>query len=133
MADSSPVQRTTATLLGITSSFLLSGINIGTSLLFVPHLFTLPTETSTKIFDKLFDDGAKAVVPLAAASIASFAYLAYETPLRRSELAVAAGLVGATLVWTRVVVMPVNERLIEIARGKEEGKIGGGRWQWITM
>lgn len=148
MAQAQPILRTSTALVGITSAMVLSGINIGTSLLFVPHLTALPTETSTKIFDRLFHDGAKAVVPLAAASILSFAYLAYDTVPKRSEFAGAAGLVAATLVWTRVVIMPVNERLIAIARGKEEGRIGGGSrvagggrseveallgsWQWMN-
>lgn len=148
MAGPQPVLRTTTALLGITSALVLSGINIGTSLLFVPHLSALPTETSTKIFDQLFHDGAKAVVPLAAASILSFGYLAYETAPKRTEFAAATGLVVATLAWTQLVVMPVNERLIAIARGTGEGRIGGGSrvdgggrsevegllasWQWMN-
>lgn len=133
MADSNPI-RTTATLLGITSTFLLSGINIGTSLLFVPHLYTLPIETSSRIFDSLYHDGAKAVVPLAATSILSYSYLAYTTTAaaaagatpKRTELVVAAGLVVSTLAWTQLVVMPVNHRLVSIARKGESGKVGGG-------
>lgn len=125
MADSNLV-RTTTTLLGITSTFVLSGINIGTSLLFVPHLYGLPIETSTRIFDSLYHDGAKAVVPLAATSILSYSYLAYDLPLQRTELAVAAGLVVSTLAWTQMVVMPVNHRLVSIARMSGSGKVGSG-------
>lgn len=128
MADHNSV-RTTATLLGITSTFVLSGINIGTSFLFVPHLYTLPIETSTRIFDSLYHDGAKAVVPLAATSILSYGYLAYTdaAAAKRTELAVAAGLVVSTLAWTQLVVMPVNNRLVSIARKGGSGKVGGGR------
>ncbi|CAN8095238.1 unnamed protein product [Discula destructiva] len=126
MAVSNTAFRTTTTLLGVTSTFLLGGMNMATSLLFIPHLVTLPTETSTRIFEKLFHDGAKAVIPLAATAILSLGYLAYETPVKRPELVAAAGLVGTTLAWTQLVVMPVNERLIEIARGEKEGRIGGG-------
>lgn len=126
MAQHEAFLRTSTALVGITSAMVLSGINIGTSLLFMPHLTALPIDTSAKIFDKLFHDGAKAVVPLAAASILSFTYLAYDTVPKRSEFAGAAGLVVATLLWTRVVVMPVNDRLIAIARGNAEARIGGG-------
>lgn len=136
MADHNPI-RTTATLLGITSTFVLSGINIGTSLLFVPHLYTLPIETSTRIFDSLYHDGAKAVVPLAATSILSYSYLAYAgagpvagagaaANAKHTELVVAAGLVVSTLAWTQLVVMPVNHRLVSIARQGGSGKVGGG-------
>lgn len=129
MTDYNPI-RTTTTLLGITSTFVLSGINIGTSLLFVPHLYTLPIETSTRIFDSLYHDGAKVVVPLAATSILSYSYLAYTTAAaattKRTELVVAAGLVVSTLAWTQLVVMPVNHRLVRIARKGGSGKVGGG-------
>lgn len=125
MTESNPI-RTTATLLGITSTLVLSGINIGTSLLFVPHLPTLPIEDSTRIFAGLYHDGAKAVVPLAATSILSYAYLAATAPASRSW-ALAAGLVVSTLAWTRIVVMPVNKRLVDIARsGGGEARVGGG-------
>lgn len=128
MAEYNNVGRTTTTLLGITSTLVLAGINIGTSLLFVPHLYTLPIETSTRIFDSLYHDGAKAVVPLAATSILSYTYLAayHATAEQRTELAVAAGLVVSTLVWTQLVVMPVNNRLVSIARKGGSGKVGGG-------
>lgn len=139
MAEYNNPVRTTTTLLGITSTFLLSGINIGTSLLFVPHLYTLPIETSTRIFDSLYHDGAKAVVPLAATSILSYSYLAYHHASaaaattttnsingQSTAMAVAAGLVVSTLAWTQLVVMPVNNRLVSIARKGASGKVGGG-------
>lgn len=140
--------RTTTAVLGITSTLVLSGINIGTSLLFVPHLYAITTTTtnnpeeplpSARIFDGLYHTGAKAVVPLAAAGILSFAGLAAASSHHLSghlttaaaaaaaaapptlQLAVAAGLVASTLVWTRVVVMPVNNRLVGLARGRAKG------------
>ncbi|KAJ4389531.1 hypothetical protein N0V93_007001 [Gnomoniopsis smithogilvyi] len=128
MTEYNNTVRTTTSLLGITSTLLLSGINIGTSLLFVPHLYTLPIETSIRIFDSLYHDGAKVVVPLAATSILSYTYLAYyhaPTAEQRTELALAAGLVVSTLAWTQLVVMPVNNRLVSIARKGGSGKVGG--------
>lgn len=165
MASSPPSPsafRTTTAVLGITSTLVLSGINIGTSLLFVPHLYAITTTTannpdeplpSARIFDGLYHTGAKAVVPLAAAGILSLGGLAASSYYHASNanqhlsslssslphlgghpaaattttttqalpLALAAGLVASTLVWTRVVVMPVNNRLVGLARGRAKG------------
>lgn len=161
MADSTTPFRSTASLVGITCTILLSGFNISTSHLFVPLMYKLDKQTSARMFDRLYHDGIKVVVPLAAAGIASFGYLAYTSPApsthpagddtaqsvlgtgllgKRPAFAVAAGLVVATLVWTRVVVMPVNERLISVARevGAKD-KVSAGdveallrRWWWMN-
>lgn len=129
-----PLLLRSTTILGLTSTLLLSGLNLTTSLLFIPHLPPLPTETSTRIFTHLYHNGMKAVVPLAATGIASFCYLAYAT--NEPKLAVASGLVASTLVWTRIVVMPVNERLIAISKttsGTKEEVEGLLRaWSWMN-
>lgn len=159
MADTTLV-RSTASLVGITSTLLLSGFNISTSHLFVPLMYKLDKQVSARMFDRLYHDGIKVVVPLAAAGIISFGYLAYNSPspspspaggvgagsvlrtgLSKSlAFSVAAGLVVATLAWTRVVVMPVNERLISVARevGAKD-KVSAAdveallrRWWWMN-
>lgn len=151
MADNT-LLRSTASLVGITSTLMVSGFNISTSHLFVPHMYKLEKQASARIFDHLYHDGLKVVVPLAAAGITSFSYLAYTSPPppspgvlgsslgRRPVFALAAGLVVATLAWTRVVIMPVNERLISIARevGAKD-KVSAGdveallrRWWWMN-
>lgn len=158
MADT-PLLRSTASLVGITSTLMLSGFNISTSYLFVPLMYKLDKQISARMFDRLYHDGIKVVVPLAAAGITSFGYLAYTSPspspspvsninagvlgtgLSKSlAFSVAAGLVVATLAWTRVVVMPVNERLISVARevGAKD-KVSAGdveallrRWWWMN-
>lgn len=149
MSTSLSAVRTGTAVLGITSTLVLSGIHIGTSLLFVPHLratTTRPTATadnpaepipSARIFDGLYTDGAKTVVPLAATGILSFAglaasswanskhYLSPSLSVRAAApavpLALAAGLVASTLVWTGIVVMPINNRLVGLARGTAKG------------
>ncbi|KAI3394910.1 hypothetical protein diail_2081 [Diaporthe ilicicola] len=174
MADAS-VLRSTASLVGITSSLVLAGFNISTSHLFVPLLYPLDKQTSARMFDRLYHDGMKVVVPLAAAAITSYSYLAYAssssspssssrlgagtvggsssssssssssvllgTSLARSPaFAAAAGLVVATLAWTVVVVMPVNKKLISVARevGAKD-KVSTGdvvallrQWWWMN-
>lgn len=159
MADST-LLRSTASLVGITSTLMLSGFNISTSHLFVPLMYRLDKQTSARMFDRLYHDGIKVVVPLAAAGITTFSYLAYTyssspssppssvggggvlgTGLGKTPaFALAAGLVVATLAWTRVVVMPVNERLISVARevGAKD-KVSAGdveallrRWWWMN-
>lgn len=159
MSDTT-VLRSTASLVGITSTLMLSGFNISTSHLFVPLMYKLDKQTSARMFDRLYHDGMKVVVPMAAAGITSFSYLAYSSPSpslagvdfgvgsgvigtslgKRPAFALAAGLVVATLVWTRVVVMPVNERLVSFARevGAQD-KVSAGdveallrRWWWMN-
>lgn len=159
MADAttttSSVLRSTASVVGITSALMVSGFNMSTSHLFVPLMYKLDKQTSARMFDRLYHDGIKVVVPLAAAGITSFGYLAYASPSavvgvgsgvlstglgERPAFAAAAGLLVATLVWTRVVVMPVNERLISVARevGAKD-KVSAGdveallrRWWWMN-
>ncbi|KAL1860283.1 hypothetical protein Daus18300_009338 [Diaporthe australafricana] len=153
MADTS-VLRSTASLVGITATIVLSGFNISTSHLFVPLLYPLDKQTSARMFDRLYHDGMKVVVPLAAAAITSFSYLSYTssssspsksgvlgTSLARGPaFALAAGLVVATLAWTALVVMPVNKKLISVARevGAKD-KVSAGdvvallrQWWWMN-
>lgn len=150
MADTTTLLRSTATLVGITSTLMVSGFNMSTSHLFVPLMYKLEKETSARMFDRLYHDGLKVVVPLAAAGITSFGYLAYTSPPSSTVAggvlgtglanALAAALMTATLAWTRLVIMPVNERLISIARevGAKD-KVSAGdvetllrRWWWMN-
>lgn len=158
--------RNTATLVGITSAFTVSGFNLASSHLFVPLMYKLPASTSARMFDGLYHDGMKAVVPLAAVAIASFSFSAYSSdgggggggtkppslfllgsvvPMlrRRAAFAAAAGAVVAMLAWTRVVMMPVNERLLGVSRGAgaragakatPEEEVEGllRRWRWMN-
>lgn len=151
--------RGTTAVLGITSTLVLSGIHIATSLLFVPRMSTLPLATSTALFDRLYHDGVQVVLPLAGLAIASFGYLAATPPYHSARpasssssststsvvlhvppLAVAAGLVVSTLVWTRVVVMPVNDQLLGMARDARRREDAGPavvetllrKWRWMN-
>lgn len=145
--------RGTTAVLGITSTLVLAGVNIGTSLLFVPRLSTLPMASSTAIFDRLYHDGAQVLVPLAGVGIASFGYLSYyyhqSAPVLASShgsssfspvFGVAAGLVASTLLWTRTIIWPVNQRLIGMARDAERREMAGPnvvnedlrRWRWMN-
>ncbi|PSR76734.1 hypothetical protein BD289DRAFT_378498 [Coniella lustricola] len=160
MADyqSNPL-RTTAALVGLSSTLVLAGVNIGTSALFIPHLLSssssgssssspLPIETTTAIFTRLYRDGAKLVVPLAAAGTLSFGLLAAEFssfrggPVARGTLssslmdstprillATASALVVSTLAWTGIVVMPVNNRLVSIAESSAKTDRGSSSKQ----
>lgn len=150
MTDQTNPLRTTTALLGLSSTILLAGINIGTSALFIPHLLSpsLSIETTTAIFTRLYHDGAKLVVPLAAAGTLSFGLLAADLPFLRASpgavslgtsvggsstprifLGTASALVVSTLAWTMIVVMPVNNRLMDIAASSSStaaNKNGGG-------
>lgn len=128
---------------------------------------TLTAGTAARIFDNLYHAGARAVVPLAGTAILSLSLLAatsWRHPLPQHLLhpgphhhysyypsfAAAAGLVASTLAWTGLVVMPVNARLVAIARGDAgvravRGAVSSGsdadrgeveallrRWEWMN-
>lgn len=144
--------RGTTAVLGITSTLVLSGINIATSLLFVPRMYPLPIATSTAIFDKLYHNGAQVVVPLAGVGITSFAFLSYYDAYYRhhrqaispggssTALGVAAGLVVCTLAWTKLLVMPVNDQLLGMAHDAHSREEAGPavvqallrKWKWMN-
>lgn len=143
--------RGTTAVLGITSTLVLSGINIATSLLFVPRMYTLPIATSTSLFDKLYHNGAKVLVPLASVAVTSFGYLGYDASSsshhlhhehrgRSTALSVAAALVLSTLAWTKLVVMPVNDHLLGMAHDAHLREEAGPavvegllrKWKWMN-
>lgn len=140
--------RGTTAVLGITSTLVLSGINIATSLLFVPRMYPLPIATSTAIFDKLYHNGAQVVVPLAGVGITSLAFLSYDGYQRHNNsghggstaLGVAAGLVVGTLAWTKLIVMPVSNQLIGMAHDAQRREDAGPavveallrKWKWMN-
>lgn len=78
------VQKTTS-ILGIGTSFLLAGINIGSSQLTLPILHRFPAHISTSFFSEFYTTGALALVPLTALSgicngLAAYYSSSYYTP-----------------------------------------------------
>ncbi|KAL8797822.1 MAG: hypothetical protein Q9195_000174 [Heterodermia aff. obscurata] len=130
----------TAHLLGLTTSLLLSGINLGTSLLTMPTLYHLPPSTSTPIFRQLYVSGAATLVPLGIFSASCSAVAAYLHPSQRPLLGSAALATGLQTPWTLLLMMGTNDRLSAIAgSGVEQEKVERRevegllkKWTWMN-
>jgi hypothetical protein len=132
----------TAQALGLTSSIFLSGVNIGSSLLTVPILYTRPISISTPIFREFYLRGAATLVPLGIFSGTCSALVAYLLPAQRQLWAIAAVATLAQTPWTLLVMMGTNNRLSAIAAGSmiEQEKVSGEevvgllrRWAWMNV
>ncbi|GAB7350602.1 hypothetical protein MBLNU459_g1171t1 [Dothideomycetes sp. NU459] len=110
----------TAQVLGLTSSILLSGVNIGSSILTVPILYTRPASVSTPIFHEFFARGKATLVPLGFFAGACSALVAYLLPPQRRLWTVAAVATLSQTPWTVLAMMSTNNRLIAIAGSKAE-------------
>jgi Domain of unknown function (DUF1772) len=129
-----------AQVLGLTSSIFLSGINIGSSHLTVPILYTRPASISTPIFNEFYLRGAATLVPLSIFSASCSALVAYLLPSQRNLWATAAVATIAQLPWTILAMMKTNNRLNIIAASKTEQEksqeevVGLLRqWAWMNV
>lgn len=131
----------TAQALGLTSSIFLSGVNIGSSVLTVPILYTRPTSISTPIFREFYLRGAATLVPLGIFSGTCLALVAYLLPAQRQLWAIAAAATLAQTPWTLLVMMGTNNRLSAIAGSMIEQEKASGeevvgllrRWAWMNV
>ncbi|KAL8777862.1 MAG: hypothetical protein Q9203_002586 [Teloschistes exilis] len=133
-----PIRATQA--LGLTTSLILAGVNIGSSALTIPILLTRPASTTAPIFHEFYLRGAALNVPLGIFSAACAASIAYLLPAQRGLWATAAVATISQLPWTLLVMMGTNQRLIKIAGSRvEQEKVGKEefegllrRWAWMN-
>jgi Domain of unknown function (DUF1772) len=131
----------TAQALGLTSSIFLSGINIGSSVLTVPILYTRPTSISTPIFREFYLRGAVTLVPLSIFSGTCSALVASLLPAQRPLWAIAAVFTLAQTPWTLLVMMGTNDRLSAVAGSMVEQEKARGeevvgllrQWAWMNI
>ena len=110
----------TSQVLGLTSAILLSGINIGSSLLTIPMLYTRPLSITAPIFSEFYHSGLVTVVPLCIFSASCSALVAYLFPAQRTLWAIAGGVTISQLPWTGLIMAGTNSRLNTIAASKIE-------------
>jgi len=130
-----------AQVLGLTSSLLLSGANIGSSVLTVPILYTRPTSISAPIFSEFYTRGFHTLVPLGVFSASCSALAAYLLPSRRELWVVAAVSTISQLPWTALAMRNTNNRLIAIAGSKSEQEKASNeevvgllrQWAWMNI
>ena len=105
-----------AKLIAIPSAFVLGSYNGVFSQNVMPHLYKQPASVSTPIFAKIYNIGATTIVPIAAAAITAYLYLAFTTPTKRAYYGTSAALMAGTLPLTALVMKPGIDRLIEISK-----------------
>lgn len=131
----------TAQALGLTTSLFLSGVNIGTSILVLPILYTRPVSVSTPVFSELYHRGAVTLVPLGIFSGACSGLVAYLLPAQRNLWTVAAVFTLAQTPWTLLAMMKTNTRLNTISASKVEQEKAGKeevegllkQWAWMNI
>ena len=127
--------------LGITSSLLLSGIYAGSSLLNMPILYRLPSETGLDIWSEFFYRGFATVVPLAVSGTFGLATAAYLMPSKRKTLATGSVLVISTLAWTSLLMKGGIDRLLLLNESGAELQMAKSgevlallkTWTWQNM
>ncbi|KAH7380917.1 hypothetical protein BKA64DRAFT_749649 [Cadophora sp. MPI-SDFR-AT-0126] len=118
MATETPLPIRLAQTLGITSSLILSGMTLSTSLTTVPRLLESPPSLLLQQWGHMYDRGKKTGSPIALLSSTSFFYLAYKahTSLSLSHKVysyILAGLLSIGIIpYTFVVLVPTNRQLL---------------------
>lgn len=135
----------TALILGVSSSLLVSGIHFGSSLLTVPLLYTLSADTSTQVFSNFYQRSAKISAPLTAFSTTMFGLSAcfFSGAGHGFNIALghAAGLTFAAFLWTRLVMMKLTRVLLDNSDGlkltdavdQAEVERLLRRWKWVNI
>lgn len=127
--------------IGLTSSILLAGANIGASHLTVPLLYQQPISINTAFFEDFYTRGAVTLVPLSIISASASALAAYLVPSQRTIWAAAAAATISQIPWTGLVMMGTNNRLNAIAASKNELEKASKeevvellkRWRWMNI
>lgn len=129
--DTLTLLRTTQSL-GITTSFLMSGMYFISSYLFIPSILPHPTASTstsslsphdaTRVFESIYHGGASIFVPLALGCTAINAANAYLIPAQRGVYGGAALAALSTMGWTGIVMSSGINRLLKIREMSSEGQ-----------
>ena len=115
--------------LGITTAFLMSGMNLASSTLFIPSISSpvLSTRFSTAVFAHIYHAGAPILVPLAlSCSLFNFVNGYIVSEARPTYVSAALCAIG-TMAWTGLFMLKGIGRLLEIGemeRAKQEERQG---------
>ncbi|PVH83182.1 hypothetical protein DL98DRAFT_652755 [Cadophora sp. DSE1049] len=110
-----------AQTLGITSSLILSGMTLSTSLNTVPRLLESPPSLLLQQWGHMYDRGKRTGPPIALLSSTTFLYLAYKAHTSPSLSAtpnkvwpyILAGILSISIIpYTFAVLMPTNRQLL---------------------
>lgn len=131
----------TCQVIGLTSSLIIAGINLGASHLTVPLLYQQPIPISVAFFKEFYTRGALTLVPLAILSGSSSGLVAYLVPAQRTLWTAAAVATLSQIPRTLIGMMATNNRLNEIADSKvQQEKVNREevvsllkRWRWMNI
>lgn len=110
---------TVTKFIAIPGAFVMFGYSFASSQNFLPLIFDQPAKVATPVFSGVFHRGGNFMVPMASVTAAAFAYLAYRRSAQRVLYASASTLVLGFLPWTRVVMWPGIQRLLEISESSQ--------------
>jgi ABC-type multidrug transport system permease subunit len=106
---------TIAKALALPTPFILAGYGASFSQNTVPLLYAVPSNIAAKVFEGVYHNGAKFIVPGALTTIACSSYLAYAVPSQRKFYIGTAAMVASTQLFTLGVMMGGIQRLIDIS------------------
>lgn len=112
---------TVSKFIAIPGAFVMFGYSFASSQNFLPLIFDQPARIATPVFSGVFHRGGNFMIPMASITAGAFAYLAYRRPAQRGLYASASALIFGFLPWTRIVMWPGIQRLLEISEGSQGG------------
>merc|ERR1711977_777078 len=134
MPSETPLPIRLAQTLGITSSLILSGMTLSTSLTTVPRLLESPPTLLLQQWGHMYDRGRKTGPPIALLSSTTFFYLAYKahvSPLSSSSTSsttpyILAGLLSISIIpYTFAILMQTNKQLLRKVEVLEKVELSG--------
>jgi len=108
-----------AKLIAIPGAFAMFGYSFASSQNFLPLIFDKPSSIAAPVFSGVFHRGGDFMVPMVAITSTAFAYLAYRRPTRRLLYGSVSALIFGFLPWTRIVMWPGIQRLVEISESSQ--------------
>jgi len=110
---------TVTKFIAIPGAFVMFGYSFASSQNFLPLIFDQPAKIAAPVFSGVFHRGGNVMIPLTSVTAAAFAYLAYRRPAQRVLYASASALTIGFLPWTRIVMYPGIQRLLEISKSSQ--------------
>lgn len=129
----------TTQVVGLTSSLVLGGINLGASNLTLLILYTRHPSSSTPIFNDLYTPGASSLAPLCLFSTYCLRTASNPGSSPPTPWVIASAATFAQLPWTLLVMYNTNKKLNAIASSKTQQEkaskeeVAGLLRQWAWM
>ncbi|PSK54034.1 hypothetical protein C1H76_3231 [Elsinoe australis] len=117
MADTTT---TSLQALGLSAAFILSGFSAGISWTTLPATYRISPSAALPIFKDVFYEGGAFVVPFGVLNLLITGAAAYRNAEQRIPLSIAAALLVAPIVFTRIVMFPGIQKLLAFEQSSPE-------------